>query len=327
MGNDLSAQLPDGIALATNHKPLDISPAAFGELRRSNDIAGDGEALRERLAEEGYLYLPGVLNRDEVLSARRECMERLMQHGALQAGTDPMEGIAALEGSRYYFMESLAENNEPLLRVLYDGAMMALTERLFGGAVRHYDFTWMRAVGPGNGTQPHCDLVYMGRGTDQLVTAWTPLGDIPLHLGGLIILEGSHREKAGRLSEYLRQDVDTYCENGPNVEAIKTGKMHWEHYDGSYREWSGAFTDNAPELRQNFGGRWLTSPEYRMGDVLLFTMATMHASLDNQSDRIRLSSDTRYQPAHLPADPRWILGEHGEKPFAHGQKAKQGKIC
>ena len=34
---------------------LDLSPQAFGELRRSNDIAHDASLVRARMAEDGYL--------------------------------------------------------------------------------------------------------------------------------------------------------------------------------------------------------------------------------------------------------------------------------
>lgn len=320
-------EIPDNFTPSVGKKTIPTGDDHFGSLRRSEDILHNGDALQTRLAEDGYLYIPGALDRAEVLEARRECMDRLMSHGALQPDSDPMEGIAATHAGKYYFMESLAENNAPLMEVLYQGAMMQLMARLFNTEVRHFDFTWMRAVGPGNGTSPHCDAVYMNRGTEQLVTAWTPLGDIPLTRGGLVILENSHREKAGKLEEYLRQDVDTFCENGPNAQKIREGKMNWEHYDGSFREWSGVFHDDANEIQSSLGGRWLTSPEYRMGDVLLFTMATLHASLDNKTNRIRLSSDTRYQPAHLPADERWVLGTNGERPIAHSLAGKRSKIC
>ena len=59
------------------------------------------------------------------------------------------------------------------------------------------------------------------------------------------------------------------------------------------------------------------------GDVLTFSMAMVHASLDNQSKRFRLSSDSRYQLASEPADERWI----GANPIAHGPAGKKGKIC
>jgi ectoine hydroxylase-related dioxygenase (phytanoyl-CoA dioxygenase family) len=63
--------------------------------------------------------------------------------------------------------------------------------------------------------------------------------------------------------------------------------------------------------------------EYEMGDVLVFTMFTMHAASDNHTNRVRLSTDTRYQLASEPADERWI----GEDPPKHGIHAKEGVIC
>ena len=56
---------------------------------------------------------------------------------------------------------------------------------------------------------------------------------------------------------------------------------------------------------------------------MVFSMFKIHTSLDNHSDRIRVSSDTRYQLASEPVDERWI----GEHPIAHGPEAKQGIIC
>ena len=49
-------------------------------------------------------------------------------------------------------------------------------------------------------------------------------------------------------------------------------------------------------------------------------MRTVHASLDNQSDRYRMSTDTRYQPASLPIDQRWI-GEDRTR-HSHCQQAR-----
>ncbi|MBC8140455.1 MAG: phytanoyl-CoA dioxygenase family protein [Armatimonadetes bacterium] len=307
-------------------KPIPVDAEHFGELRRSDDCLGDGDALRERLEADGYLYLPGALPREPVLAARRECVTRLAKEGALAPDTDPMEARAAI-GKNRYFSESIAEDNEPLFEVVYGKAMLDIFRQLFDTKVRHFDYTWLRAVSPGNGTTPHCDSVYMNRGTDALVTAWTPLGDIPVSEGGLVMLEGSHRERERKLAEYLRQDVDTFCENGPNADKIRGGKMGWEHYDGSFAEWNGTFCNDAAKAQQLLGGRWLTSPEFRMGDVLLFGMATLHGSLDNTGDRIRLSSDTRYQPANVPVDERWVRGANGERPVGHGLAGKRGKIC
>jgi ectoine hydroxylase-related dioxygenase (phytanoyl-CoA dioxygenase family) len=64
-----------------------------------------------------------------------------------------------------------------------------------------------------------------------------------------------------------------------------------------------------------------------MGDVLVFTMRTVHAGTDNGTNLLRLSTDTRYQRADEPVDERWMRGEHGEEPVRHGLEAKVGKIC
>jgi hypothetical protein len=62
---------------------------------------------------------------------------------------------------------------------------------------------------------------------------------------------------------------------------------------------------------------WVTlvNADFRVGDVVIFTAYTMHASLDNVSDRIRFSVDARYQLRSEPIDERWI----GEHPMAHSR--------
>jgi len=293
---------------------LDTSAEAFGELRDSSYLAGDGDSLRTRMAEDGYLFLRGYFEREDVLAARGEIVRRLAAEGVLEPGTAPMDAILA-KGRHNSFRPDLTEQNAPLQRLLYTGRMMEFYECFFDEPVRHFDFTWLRAMPPGHGSHPHCDVVYMGRGTrEKLLTAWTPLGDASVELGGLMILEGSHLQHE-RLRHYLERDVDTYCTNGPNAADIESGKKNWE--------WGGVLAKNPASLRQKLGGRWLTT-NFEAGDLLTFTMHTVHASLDNSTaDRMRFSSDSRYQPASLPADERWI----GANPIAHGRAGKRGRIC
>jgi len=47
---------------------------------------------------------------------------------------------------------------------LYSGRIVEFYERLFGEPVRHYDFTWLRAIGPGKAPTA-LRPPYMGRGT------------------------------------------------------------------------------------------------------------------------------------------------------------------
>ena len=305
--------LPAGFVPASCGHTLDPAAEAFGELRDSAGLAGDAVALRARLAEDGYLFLPGYLDRAEVLAARREVTVRLAAAGLLDLNYPMLEAVAAAGGDKSAKPAS-AERNFVLERVLYSGRMMEFYTRLLGGPVRHFDFTWLRTVRPGPGTKPHCDIVYMGRGTPRLYTAWTPLGDIPLAVGGLMILENSHRQ-AERFGPYLNRDVDAYCTNRADAALIESGRKQWQ-------DWDGALTKNPASLREKLGGRWLTA-EFRAGDLLTFSMATVHGSLDNQTDRVRISSDSRYQLAAEAADERWV----GENPVGHGAAGKRGRIC
>ncbi len=289
---------------------LQTDPRAFGVLRDSSVAIDSIEELRARMASDGYLYLPGYLNREEVLDARREITRRLAEQGCLDPAFEPMEAVAAKDYIDK-FKPDVARKNAALEKVLYAGPMMHFFERFFGGPVRHFDYTWLRAISPGVGTRSHCDSVYMNRGTQKLYTAWTPLGDVSFEMGGLMVLEGSNRHE--RLREtYCSTDVDSYCSNRTG----RAGKDAWGKGTGGW------LSKNAAQIQRSLGGRWLTS-EYRAGDLLVFTIFTVHASLDNQSDRVRLSSDSRYQLASEPADERWI----GENPVAHGQAGKRGRIC
>lgn len=290
---------------------LNSDPSVLGQLANSSADLNDIETLRGRLAEDGYLFLPGLLDRAAVLRARAEITSRLHAAGALKLGTDPMDAIAAsgvaLDREA---RAALTRDNPALADVLYDGPMMAFFDRLFGEPARHYDFTWFRAIAPGPGTPAHADVVFMGRGErERLFTAWTPLGDVDLVQGGLMVLEGScHAPPLERA--YYRLDVDAYCANG----------------DDTRDEWakgSNGWLGRDPMMtRHRLGGRWLTS-SYRAGDVLIFSVFTVHASLDNRSDRYRLSADSRYQPASSPADARWI----GPNPPGHGPDGKRALIC
>ncbi|MEM7134775.1 MAG: phytanoyl-CoA dioxygenase family protein [Chloroflexota bacterium] len=295
---------------------LDMSPQAFGALRASDSTLDSVTELRQRFDEDGYLYLPSLLHRDKVMAARLAALSRLDELGHLDPAHPVSEGVAAAEYDGA-FMPELAQENPAVLKILYTGPMMDFYERFFGGPVRHFDYTWCRAKAPGDSTatSPHCDIVFMGRGTNKLCTSWTPLGDVPLLMGGLMILENSHRLD-GLKSTYGQLDVDLYCTNYPDATEIESGKKQWQHPQG------GSYSHDAIATRSEFGRRWLTA-DYKMGDVLIFSMYTMHASMDNQTNHIRISTDTRYQLASEPVDERWI----GENPIAHGLESKIGMIC
>jgi hypothetical protein len=298
-------------ALIAQGRPLDTSPNAFGELRSSADVVGDVAVLRARLLDDGYLYLPGLLDREAVRQARHEVLCRMADAGHLAAGSAPDDALPGPRQGRA-LLSDIAKESASLMSLLYGPRVLDFYTRLFGEPVRHFDFTWLRAYPPGLGTSPHMDSVFMNRGSARVLSAWVPLGDVGTGLGGLAILEGSHRLR-DVIEDYASQDVDTYCSNdaGAEAAAAKDGLL-----------WNGAYSEDPVALREALGLRWLTA-DFAAGDFITFPLHTMHAGLDNTSGHIRLSTDSRYQPASEPADPRWV----GPNPSAHGSRSKVGVIC
>lgn len=304
---------------------LPTDEASFGFVETSNHLLDDVEALRARLHEDGYLYIKNFLDRDDVMAARRSIVSRLAADGCMHPDLVPMEGrvnpdlledhpdgIRRLKANS--FRPDIAVANAEVERVVYGPDLQAFYDSIFGEPALHFDFTWLRVMGPGHGTSAHCDLVYMGRGSHDLLTCWVPYGDVPLEVGGLMILEKSHHQ-ADRIKAYLEKDVDGYCENDP--EQVRKVK---EEGKWSFPGWLSQRPDTLPG---KYKARWLTSPCWEPGDFITFNMRLIHGSLDNYSDQVRISTDVRYQPASQPADERWM----GANPPGHSRAGKKGRIC
>ena len=236
---------------------LDESHAP-GRLAVTPTDAG-GPELRERLDTDGYVLLRDALPREEVLEAGHELYRRIAAAGQLHPDYPTEEGIAA-PGVSVLAAHDAGRHNPPLERVVFGARMLAVFERIFDAPVRHFDYIWVRAKSPGfdTPTPPHYDIVFMGRGTRNLLTGWTPLCDAPIEMGGLMILEGSHRLTDVR-ETYGRMDVDTYCAGTPEERPVLAGESRWvDRHNG------GHFTKDATSLPGRLGGRWLMS-DYRAG--------------------------------------------------------------
>ena len=153
-------------------KPIDLSSCgvsldtgrdAFGDLRPSNAILHDSDALVARLEEDGYVFLPGLLDRDLVAEARADIVARLQRVDGLD--TDfPADDVVLRPGGPRGLLGQWARENDALQRALFQGPMVDLYRRLLRGVVRHYDFTWLRVTPPGGFTVPHGDIVFMAAG-------------------------------------------------------------------------------------------------------------------------------------------------------------------
>jgi ectoine hydroxylase-related dioxygenase (phytanoyl-CoA dioxygenase family) len=275
------------MTLTMGKHELELGGKYLGWLRESNGLLDDVAALRQRMDEDGYLLIRGLHDPEKVQAARRGVLERLDANGQIDRAYPLVDAVVA-EGGRGAFLGGAKDvtRTPSFLNLVESPEVMGFFARLLEADIRTYDYKWLRVVAPGSFTGAHYDIVYMGRGTRNVFTVWTPLGDVPLDLGPLALLVGSHRFERVRQT-YGQMDVDR------------------DHVTG----W---FSSDPVELVDDFGGQWQTG-EFQAGDVLIFGMFTMHGSLNNRSNRYRLSCDTRYQRADEPVDERWI----GEDPMAH----------
>lgn len=288
-------------ALTSNGYVIDRGPATFGLLRDSTAHAADGPVLRGRLAEDGYVFLRKLLDLSVVRAVQDLIGAELSRLGVLDKACEHDAHLfpARPGADLYQVVRGLSERE--LRALTRQPALLAVFARIFGEKAKPLDYSWPRIAGPGRCELPHCDWVYMCRGTTNLLSAWIPLVNVPLALGPLMILESSHHDSPLTRS-YLRMDADRLgILNGVRVQ-------HGTLVRG------GTYSKRPDRTREEFGTRWL-SAGFEMGDVVIFSTQCLHATLDNGTTNFRASVDVRFQPAREATDPRF----DGPDPVAHSQ--------
>jgi len=263
----------------------------LGELRDSGDLVHDIDALKQRIDQDGYLFLRNFIDRETVLNARSAIVSHLEEKNALVEGSPLFDAVMPRSGREVRMTgQSIITHHPASLAVFENSRLFSFFRLFFGEEAATYDYKWLRAVGNENFTGCHYDVVYMGRGSQKVHTVWIPIGDIPVYQGTLAICEGSHNlESFARLrNTYGGIDVDR--------DLISEG---W-------------FSSDPYEITGKFGGRWLTTG-FHAGDMLIFGLYTLHASTTNLTNKFRISCDIRFQPAGDKMDERWA----GKNPKGH----------
>ncbi|MFO7168510.1 MAG: phytanoyl-CoA dioxygenase family protein [Chloroflexota bacterium] len=283
--------------LVSNGYTLSAAPNRLGRLTPS-DPARPLAELREQYEAQGYLWLKGVLDRAEVLEFRRRYFAAFADTGLLAPGSDPVEGIYSGGGEDHRAVHKVLM--EAVRWAAYEAfcltpAIWRFYERLFDGAPYLHKRKLIRHTRPGDPscTGAHYDLTYLRGGTDRICTSWIPIGDIPVHMGGLVYLEGS--DAWGRRSEaaYREQARDL-----PPEERISAYNK--------YMSATGWLTKDLPSLADRLDTRWLIA-DYEAGDMVVHSPYMIHAATVNTDaeGRMRLSTDIRYQRVRDEIDARW----------------------
>ncbi|MGZ9720431.1 phytanoyl-CoA dioxygenase family protein [Rhizobium miluonense] len=285
------------LGLVANEKVLSTAPNRLGYLTPTDPSIGVA-AIRRLYEENGYVWLKGFLPRNEVIEFRGWVFGHMAATGLIAPGTDPRDGIAS----------AIAPDNRVVDRCLmslvrsvaYEGfcaqpRMARFMDEFLKGISYLHKRKIMRHVRPGTttATPAHYDLVYLRGGTSRVVTTWIPIGDIPVEMGGLTYLEGSHAIGAKMEREFAEQNKDFSPEERVSA------------YNRNMTE-GGWVSKDLPDMAERFDTRWLIAG-YEAGDIMLHSPFMIHASTTNQDERqrLRLSTDIRYQNVEDEIDARW----------------------
>lgn len=255
--------------LVSNGYPLSTSPDRLDWLIPS-DPHTSIDILREQFKAQGYLWLKGILKRDNVLAFRRRFFQAMQPTGLLAPDSDPVDGIATRDSV------ATGDTNKILMEVVrwaaYESFCLSpeiwrFYERLLDSAVYLHKRKIIRQVQPGskNSTGAHYDLVYLRGGTDSVCSSWIPLGDVPVEMGGLVYLEGSDALGRQMEAEFSHKNA-----NLPPEERISA-------YN---RNMAGWLTKDLPGLADQLDSRWLIA-DYEAGDMVIHSAYMIHAATDN----------------------------------------------
>lgn len=299
-----------------------LRPDQVGKLKESSpDMPLD--ELHRRYREDGYVFLKGLLPREDVLKAREEYFKMLAPSGVLKPGTQPVEGIFDSDqdaadfpgigagaaggngkpgaGTAEKFVDLALEAHyadwyketfckHPVLKD-FIARMTGWGESTLG--VRR---SLLRNNTPGNkAIGVHYDQIFLRHGEPTSVTAWIPMGDISLTGGGLIYLENGHTLGQEVEADFTRKAK----ESGMNEEETKNA------FNQNMLS-TGLLADGPREYSDTFERRWLVT-RYEAGDVVLHTPFTIHASTLNfdPDNIIRVGTDLRFVDSSKPWDQRW----------------------
>lgn len=204
--------------LFVNDGPLD--PSEVARLRPSKpDLPLD--ELRRRYNQDGYLFLKGVIPREDVLKVREDYFNFLAPSGVLKEGTTPAAGIFDSSKDPALFpgigAGAAGGNTDAHDQDTTDFTQLALQAHGEDWYAEKFckhpvllDFM-ERFTGWSSNTLPlrrtllrnnipdtqaigvHYDQIFLRYGEPTSVTVWVPMGDISLQGGGLIYLENGTR--------------------------------------------------------------------------------------------------------------------------------------
>ncbi|KAJ5925634.1 hypothetical protein N7454_008273 [Penicillium verhagenii] len=309
----IQENLPEGLGQNGGR----VSTEKIGFLRPT-PVTMPVDEMRQRLKQDGYLFVKGLIPRRDVLDARENYFGQYLSTSFLEPGSSPRDGIFN-SSSDPDSHKGIGGNGLPVdqneERILID-AHKNLEYRAF---VEHpsltgfitkimnwrdhqiLDRTMLRHNVPfGKGTGIHYDKLFLRGGDGFFLTAWVPIGDISINGGGLCYLENSVplgraiEDEFNKRAEFMTEEERI---SAFNVNMVVGGGMI-SHSPQEFQEMHSAHGVH----------KWLVT-NYEAGDVVFHDPYSIHASGRNEdpTGRIRLSTDLRfYEKGDPNVDKRWF---------------------
>ena len=230
----------------------------------STELLADGRDLYQRVQRDGYLFVRGLLPKEDLESLRTEWLGKLEKAGWIRKDTSLVEGIADPDAFCVEPQDAYMDVLHEVCRLRSSHALqqhpnlLRLLERMLGGPVIPHPRLIGRVIFPRRDeytTPPHQDFINI-QGTQETYTAWIPLSSLPVEIGGLQIAAGSHR--------------------------------------GGVYDFRPALGAGGLAVTEPLEKAWVYSP-VQQGDVIIFHSMAVHKGLPNRGNRLRLSIDGRYQ--------------------------------
>jgi ectoine hydroxylase-related dioxygenase (phytanoyl-CoA dioxygenase family) len=285
---------PEG--LTSNGYPLASGPHRIGRLtptKASESI----EKIREIYKAQGYVWLQGFFPREAVLEFRQHFFTAFQNAGLFKAGTRCEEGIFSGQDDKRVTNKILMEvvRSAAYESFCLQSKLWKFYDAFLSGPSYLHKRKIIRYMNPGDSatTPAHYDLIYLRAGTDKVCSSWIPLGDTPVEMGGLVYLENSNT--LGR-----KMEAEFSANNSNLTPAERISAYNKNMTEGG---WVGK---DLADMAERFDSRWLIA-DYEMGDMVVHSPYMIHAATQNmdKQNRIRLSTDIRYQNVRDEIDARW----------------------
>ncbi|KAK3658296.1 hypothetical protein LTR22_008997 [Elasticomyces elasticus] len=287
--------------------------------------------IRQRLEEDGYVWIKGLLPQEDVLDMRRHFFSQFDGTGLLKPGTSYVDGIynsdedvslhrgvgggnPAGEAELRHLTEAHTTKkyedftSHPQLRGMVRSVMGWEEEVMLQRTLLRH------SVPGGDSTGIHYDRLFLRGGNAYFLTAWVPVGDVSSIGGGLYYLADSVS-----LGEAMETDYSERAKSFTEEEKISAFNQSMGS-TGYLADHPDQFAEEHERVATKAGWssdryKWLIG-DFEAGDVVFHHPSVIHGSCgnDDPQGRIRLSTDLRfYNKADFDqgaADNRWTKYWH-----------------